>query len=200
MGGYSMEIYHDTLECLVAALEAKDFYTCGHSSRVADMSYDLASSIGITGAELEMIHIAAHLHDIGKIGIPDHILNKTNKLTEAEWTYIKKHPEIGYNILTRSRKLGKIANIILYHHERWDGKGYGKGLEGLNIPLGSRIICICDAIDAMTSDRSYRKAMPWHLCRLEIEKNKGLQFDPQLVESLDSLWLNWEYRIRQRCI
>lgn len=196
MENSSMEIYHDILECMVGALEAKDQYTCGHSNRVADMSYDLAKTIGINGTELEMIHIAAHLHDIGKIGISDNILNKSDKLTADEWEHIKKHPEIGHNILVRSKKLEYIAHIILFHHERWDGNGYGAGLKGEDIPLGSRIIGICDAIDAMTSNRAYRKAMPWTLCREEVKRNKGLQFDPRLVDALDFLWQPWESQNR----
>lgn len=186
------EIYHDVIECLVGALEAKDIYVSGHSSRVADMAYDLANKIGIKGRALEDIHIAAHLHDIGKIGIPDHILNKTEKLTIKEWLYIKKHPEIGYNILNRSDSLKDIANIVLYHHERWDGKGYCKGLIGEHIPLGSRIIAICDAIDAMASNRSYRSALSWEKCKQEVEINKGLQFDPFLVREIGDLWYTWE--------
>ncbi|AOT70818.1 HD-GYP domain-containing protein [Geosporobacter ferrireducens] len=186
------EIYHDVIECLVGALEAKDLYVSGHSNRVADMSYDLARKIGIQGKELEDIHIAAHLHDIGKIGVPDHILNKTEKLTMDEWLCIKKHPEMGYNILNRSDSLKDIANIVLYHHERWDGKGYCKGLTGEHIPLGSRVIAICDAIDAMTSSRSYRSAFSWEKCKQEVEINKGLQFDPYLVEEIGNLWDSWE--------
>ncbi|WP_432407431.1 HD-GYP domain-containing protein [Wukongibacter sp. M2B1] len=185
-------LYHDIIECLVGALEAKDLYTRGHSMRVGDMSYQLAKEIGIRGEELEMIHIAAHLHDIGKIGIPDKILNKKGKLTSSEWKAIKRHPEIGSNILERSDKLRKISKLVLHHHERWDGKGYPSGLKGKDIPLGSRIIAICDSIDAMTSQRSYRKSIPWNLCREEIKVNKGTQFDPFLVEAANGLWEYWK--------
>lgn len=186
------ELYHDIIECLVGALEAKDLYTRGHSMRVGDMTYQLAKKIGLKGEELEFIHIAAHLHDIGKIGVPDKILNKKGKLAENEWKAIKRHPEIGSNILNCSNKLRGISKLVLHHHERWDGKGYPCGLGGESIPLGSRIIAICDSIDAMTSSRSYRKALSWEVCRKEIKNNKGTQFDPLLVEAAEELWGCWE--------
>ena len=188
-GGHCFyKICHDIIECLVGALEAKDSYTCGHSSRVADMSYKLAKHMGIVGKYLEKIHISAHLHDIGKIGVPDMILNKHGKLLPDECRYIQEHPVIGYNILIRSKDLKDMAKIVLYHHERWDGSGYPWGLKGSDIPLGSRIIAICDAIDAMTSNRPYRKALSWNECRIEIIKNKGIQFDPTIVKSMESFW------------
>lgn len=187
----NIELYHDIIDCLVGALEAKDLYTSGHSRRVADMSYDLAKLLGIRGKELDDIHMAAHVHDIGKIGVPDYILNKAEKLSEHEWAYIKKHPEIGSNILDCSKTLKDISIIVLYHHERWDGGGYPLGLKFTDIPLGSRIISICDSIDAMTSQRAYRKALSWEECRQEIEINSGLQFDPKLVNATNQLWSTW---------
>lgn len=186
------ELYHDIIECLVGALEAKDVYTRGHSMRVGDMTYQFAKRIGLKGEELEFIHIAAHLHDIGKIGVPDKILNKKGKLIENEWKAIKRHPEIGSNILNCSNKLKGISKLVLHHHERWDGNGYPCGLGGEAIPLGSRIIAICDSIDAMTSSRAYRKALSWKACRKEIETNKGTQFDPLLVDVAEELWGWWE--------
>jgi len=188
----NFELYHDIIQCLVGALEAKDLYNRGHSMRVGDMSYQLAKKIGLKGEALESIHIAAHLHDIGKIGVADKILNKMGKLTHSEWKAIRRHPEIGSNILNCSDKLRKISKLVLSHHERWDGKGYPCGIKGDNIPLGSRIIAICDSIDAMTSERPYRRAMPWKKCREELELNAGTQFDPFLVESAKELWENWE--------
>lgn len=176
------EIYHDIIESLVTALEAKDNYTSGHSERVSFMSYKLSKALGIKGVELEDIHIAAHLHDIGKIGVPDRILNKSEKLLPHEWEQIKMHPKIGFNILSKSRKLKYISKIVLYHHERWDGRGYPQGLSGIAIPLGSRIIAVCDSIDAMTSDRPYRKALGFEECISEIIINSGLMFDPVVVQ------------------
>ncbi|MGH4123746.1 MAG: HD-GYP domain-containing protein [Clostridium sp.] len=176
------EIYHDIIESLVTALEAKDTYTSGHSERVAFTSYKLSKGLGIKGVELENIHIAAHLHDIGKIGVPDKILNKTEKLLPHEWEHIKMHPKIGFNILSKSKNLKYISKIVLYHHERWDGKGYPRGLSGIDIPLGSRIIAVCDSIDAMTSDRPYRKSMSFEESINEIINNSGLMFDPVVVQ------------------
>lgn len=191
-------LYHDIIECLAAALDAKDSYTCGHSLRVSDMSYDLAREIGIEGAKLESIHIAGHLHDIGKIGVPDYVLNKSTKLSEEEWRQIKKHPEYGYNILSKSSSLKEIAQIVLYHHERWDGKGYPEGLSGADIPIGARIIAVCDTIDAMTSARPYREPFSWEECRLEVERNTGLQFDSELVKAASCLWGKWESNSKQQ--
>ncbi|WP_373898647.1 HD-GYP domain-containing protein [Haloimpatiens sp. FM7315] len=176
------KLYHDVIESLVAALEAKDIYTKGHSDRVADMSYEISKKLGIKGVSLEQIHIAAHLHDIGKIGVPDKVLNKKGRLNPHELEYIKMHPRIGFDILSKSRTLKNISKIVLYHHERWDGKGYPEGISGLSIPIGSRIIAVSDAIDAMTSDRPYRKAMDLSSCLRELEVNKALMFDPIIVE------------------
>lgn len=147
------EIYHEIIECLITALEAKDPYTKGHSSRVADLAYSLGELLGLNGNMLEDLHLAAHLHDIGKIGIPDGVLNKVGPLTEEERRILQGHPVIGYQILARSSRLNYLATIVLHHHERWDGRGYPAGLKGEDIPLSSRIIAVCDAIDAMTSVR-----------------------------------------------
>lgn len=181
-------LYHDIIECLVGTIEAKDVYTNGHSERVADMAELLGKFLGFTGDKLERLHMAAHLHDIGKIGIPDSILNKEGKLNEEEWTIIKKHPKIGYDILVRSSKLVPIAKIVLYHHERWDGLGYPNMLKGNEIPLESRIIALCDTIDAMTSKRPYRYPLSFEDCRKEIEKNSGTQFDPKVVAAMNNCW------------
>lgn len=178
-------IYHDIIESLVAALEAKDIYTSGHSRRVAFLSYKLSKKLGLSGGDCENVHIAAHLHDIGKIGVPDKVLNKQGKLLPYEWDYMKMHPQIGYDILNKSKKLKHIAKMVLYHHERWDGKGYPYKLIQTDIPLGARIIAICDSIDAMTSDRPYRKAMEFETCIKEILINKAIMFDPYIVECIE---------------
>ena len=188
------DLFHDVIECLVAALEAKDVYTSGHASRVADMAYDLAKKIGMRGNRLDTIHIAGHLHDIGKIGIPDQVLNKKGRLLPHEWAQIQQHPEIGYNILRKSKRLDRMAKIVRFHHERWDGKGYPKGLKGESIPMGARIIAICDTVDAMTSLRSYREPFTWEYCKQEVAFNKGKQFDPVLVDAIGDLWGRWEKR------
>ncbi len=188
-------IIHGAVECLIAALDARDSISAGHSKRVADMSYDLSYEIGLRGEKLELVHLAAHLHDIGKIGIPDRILLKKGKLEAFEYFQVKRHPEIGYEILNKSKKLKNIAKIVLHHHERWDGRGYPCGLKGEDIPLESRIIAICDAIDAMLSNRPYRKAIDYNKCLFEIESNQYKQFDPQLVEPAKKLLAKWFYEI-----
>ena len=184
----SYPVFHDIIECLVAALEAKDCYTCGHSSRVAAMSLDLARALGMRGIALEDVHIAAHLHDIGKIGVSESVLHKPDRLSAQEWTKLQAHPVIGFNILRKSKALGKIPSIVLHHHERWDGRGYPPGLPGSQIPVGSRIIALADAIDAMTTARPYRVPLSWEDCYDEVQSNKGRQFDPLVVEAADQLW------------
>lgn len=188
------ELYHDTVHCLVNALEAKDIYTKGHSIRVGDMAFELSKELNLSERECEIIHISGHLHDIGKIGIPETILNKKGKLTNLEWKEMKRHPEIGYKILGESKRLEDIRNIVLTHHERWDGMGYPRALSGLDIPIGGRIIAICDSIDAMTSNRHYRNAFGWDYCWNEIIKNRGMQFDPYIVDKLKRLFFIWKDR------
>ncbi len=182
---------HDVIECLTTALDAKDPYTSGHSNRVANMTFDIAKYMGLKGSKLETIHLAAHLHDIGKIGISENVLNKVGKLLPEEWAEVKKHPEIGYNILSKSQYMKEVSKIVLHHHERWDGKGYPYGLKSTEIPLGSRIIAVADSIDAMTYDRPYRPAMSWKECKNEIILNRGIQFDPAVVKAIDYLGDKW---------
>lgn len=172
--------YHEIIECIVSALDAKDPYTAGHSQRVSDMALTLSALLELPQAEVERIHIAAHLHDIGKIGVPDAVLNKPDRLSGEEWEAMKKHPGIGAEILSKSRHLNELKEIVLYHHERYDGKGYPDGLKGKEIPVGARIIAICDSIDAMTSDRGYRGAYSLDHCYEEIKKNLGLMYDPDI--------------------
>lgn len=170
--------YHDIIECIASALDAKDSYTAGHSQRVSDMAHDICQLIGLSKEDTERIHIAAHLHDIGKIGIPDSVLKKPEKLNDEEWEQMKQHPQIGANILSKSHRLVELKEIVLHHHERYDGKGYPSGLKAEEIPVGARIIAICDSIDAMTSTRHYRNAMTLSQCYVEIERNLGKMYDP----------------------
>lgn len=172
--------YHEIIECIVGALDAKDPYTAGHSQRVSDMALKVCTLLDFKEEEVEEIHIAAHLHDIGKIGVPDDVLNKTDKLNEEEWTAMKKHPQIGADILSKSKHLNELKDIVLYHHERFDGTGYPQGLKGEKIPVGARIIAICDSIDAMTSNRSYRKAYTFEYCYTQIKENLGNMYDPRI--------------------
>lgn len=170
--------YHEIIDCITCALDARDPYTAGHSERVSDMTLKVCQLIGLKKDDISKIHIAAHLHDIGKIGVPDAILNKEGRLTDEEFGYIKKHPAIGAEILSKSNKLSELSDIVLMHHERYDGKGYPLGRKGVGIPIGARIIAICDSIDAITSNRCYRKAHDFQYCYDEIEKNLGKMYDP----------------------
>lgn len=161
--------YHDIVDCISSALDARDPYTGNHSRRVSDMACFLCGRLGISKTETQEIHIAGHLHDIGKIGIPDRVLLKSDRLDDEEWQLMKKHPGIGADILSKSKHFTRIAAIILHHHERWDGKGYPFGAKGEEIHLGARIIAVCDSIDAMASARAYRKALPLDVCRNETQ-------------------------------
>ncbi|MCX7657221.1 MAG: HD domain-containing protein [Oscillospiraceae bacterium] len=181
-------IYHDLIESIAAALDAKDSYTAEHSLRVGNMSLRVCRFLKIPELDAEIIHIAGHVHDIGKIGVPDYILNKNGKLTEEEWEIIKRHPQIGAKILKKSQSLKEISKIVLHHHERYDGKGYPCGLKGEEIPYGSRIIAICDSIDAMLSKRAYRESLSVLACKSEIEKNIGFMYDKEIAVCVLENW------------
>lgn len=181
-------IYHDLVDSIVAALEARDQYTANHSRRVSDMTEQACIALGMLEQDYEHIHMAAHVHDIGKIGIPDAILSKPDKLNDEEWSYIKMHPQIGADILSKSRTLQPLAEIVLHHHESWDGGGYPLGLRKSDIPWGSRIIAICDSIDAMMSSRVYRKALTSEQCKNEINKFSGRLYDPQITQCVLEHW------------
>jgi len=185
---YNNGMYHDIIMSMVAALEAKDLYTSGHSTRVANMAYNLGKVLGMTEKELKFIHIAGDLHDIGKIGVPDNVLNKPDKLESEEWELMKRHSNIGYNILSKASTFKDISQIVLYHHERWDGKGYPQGLKEEEIPFASRILAICDSIDAMKSDRPYRKCISDEICREEISKNQGIMYDSKIAGCMLDNW------------
>ena len=180
--------YHEIIDCITCALDARDPYTAGHSERVSDMVLKVCRLIGLKEKDIERIHIAAHLHDIGKIGVPDAVLKKEGRLTEEEFAYIKKHPLIGAEILGKSHALSELSDIVLMHHERFDGKGYPLGKSGADIPIGARIIAVCDSIDAMTSNRCYRKAHDFDYCYKEIEKNLGTMYDPMIGQYVLDNW------------
>ena len=167
---------------LAKTIDAKDKYTRGHSMRVAKYSGMLAERMGFPPEELEEITHMAMLHDSGKIGIPDAIINKPSRLTEDEYNVVKRHPVVGYEILSEMPEMGDIGIGARWHHERYDGKGYPDGLKGEEIPLPARIIGVADAYDAMTSNRSYRKYMTQELVRQEIQNGIGTQFDPKIAE------------------
>lgn len=170
------------LHSLTSAVDAKDAYTCGHSERVALISRALAQRAGLTDHQVQRIYMAGLLHDVGKIGVPEAVLQKAGKLTDEEFDLIKKHPEIGARILRDVKQVQDIIPGVLYHHERYDGRGYPAKLSGEDIPLMGRIICLADCFDAMTSSRTYRKALPIETALEEIRRNAGTQFDPRLAE------------------
>jgi response regulator RpfG family c-di-GMP phosphodiesterase len=176
------ESYKITLEALVAALDAREHETQAHSRRVQEYTLTLARRLGLTFDNLIQTGRGALLHDVGKIGVRDSILLKPGRLNEEEWIEMRKHPQIGYNILQSIGFLAPAARIVLCHQERWDGKGYPNGLAGSEIPLGARIFAIVDAMDAMTSDRPYRKAQSFEAALKEICSCAGTQFDPRLTD------------------
>jgi putative nucleotidyltransferase with HDIG domain len=191
------ESYNATLENLMTALDLRDVETFGHSLTVAKYCQALARILGIDGeATLDNIRSGALLHDIGKIAIPDSILKKPSRLSAAEWEKIRLHPALGYGLVKDIKLVKEVGNIVLYHHERYDGRGYPKGLKGEAIPLEARIFALADALDAITSHRPYRKERDFQTARKDIEKNSGTQFDPRVVRAFCSVRLeDWE-RIR----
>lgn len=166
------------MQSLAGAIDAKDKYTKGHSQRVAMYAREIAKRYGYDDEKQDDIYFAGMLHDIGKIGIPNEIINKTGKLTDEEYEMIKTHPVIGAEILSNISEIPNIAVGARWHHERYDGKGYPDGLKGKDIPELARIIGVADAYDAMTSKRSYRDVLSQKIVRAEIEKGIGTQFDP----------------------
>lgn len=181
-------LYHDIIDCIIAALEARDRNTADHSRRVSDMCEQVCRLMRLTQGETEKIHMAAHVHDIGKIGIADSVLIKPGKLNEHEWKIIMEHPEIGAHILSRSQGLSEVAHIVLCHHEKWDGTGYPNKIGQYDIPLGARIIAICDSIDAMMNERAYRKSLTSEQCKKEIINNSGIMYDPSIVSIVANNW------------
>ena len=192
-------LFLQTVAALSEAVDAKDRYTSGHSRRVAEYARRIAERMGKSEREQEEIFQAGLLHDVGKIRVPAEIINKPGKLTEEEFALIKIHPVTGYHILHEVSEDTLIAISAKYHHERYDGKGYPNGLIGENIPEIARILGVADSYDAMTSNRSYRDALPQEVVRKEIENGKGSQFDPQIADiMLQMIDEDTEYRMRQQ--
>ncbi len=174
--------YIQIVQALAASVDAKDRYTHGHSSRVAAYSREIARRAGLSEAEQDSIYMMGLLHDVGKIGIQDAIINKTGRLTDEEYAEIKTHPVVGYEILRNIEDYPELMVGARWHHERYDGGGYPDGLAGDDIPEVARIIAVADTYDAMTSNRSYRKALSQEVVRAEIENCKGSQFDPRFAD------------------
>ncbi len=179
--------YDDTLEALGSALDLKDAETEGHCQRVTAFTISIARSVPVPAPYLAVLARAAFLHDIGKMAVPDSILRKPGPLNDDEKAIMRTHCEIGYNVLTRIPFLRDAAEIVLAHQEFFDGTGYPRGLRAEQIPLGARIFSIADAMDAMISDRPYRKALPLSHAREEIRRCAGTQFDPKVVEVFMSI-------------
>ena len=179
--------YLACIQGLINALEAKDPSTKGHSLRIAHFSREIGRSLSFSKDRRDRLEIAARLHDIGKIGLPEQILNKREPLTEEEWTLVRRHPAIGAEILHGIPALKDVSRLVEAHHERFDGRGYPHGLMGEDIPLESRIISVADTFDAMISIRPYRRQLTGEQALGEVCRSAGSQFDPRVVEAFKSI-------------
>lgn len=181
---------HQFAESLGNAVDARDSDTFNHSWEVAELSRMIAETLGLSVRQVETIHLAGHLHDIGKIGIPDAVLKKKGKLNDEEWILMKRHPDIGAVIIRPIEAFasrGGVADMILSHHERFDGTGYPRGLKGYLIPLGARIIAAADTLSALLQNRHYRNGTSLEAALIEIRGCSGTQFDPAVVLALQSI-------------
>ncbi len=181
---HQKHLFLSTVKCLVATIEASDNYTGGHSVRVAEFAKTMAVCMGLPEDEVEQVELAAFLHDVGKIGIPERILNKSSAFNEEEIKIMRSHPAAGADILSKIDGMEEIADVVRHHHERFDGKGYPDGLKGSEIPLGARILCVADTIDAITTNRSYRKKRTFDVALSELVRCSGAQFDPEIIKVL----------------
>ena len=177
------ESYLATIEALATALELRDTATQGHCRRVTRYTLAAAHRMDVEEETLEQIHWGALLHDVGKIGVPDAILLKPSPLLPEEWQLMMRHPDLGYDLLRTVPFLTVALSIVRFHHERYAGGGYPLGLEGEEIPFGARLFAVADALDAITVDRPYQRARSWDEARAEIERNRGTQFDPTVVDA-----------------
>ncbi|HEV8633639.1 MAG TPA: HD-GYP domain-containing protein [Chloroflexota bacterium] len=177
------EAHDAVVGALVGLLDMRDQETEGHCQRVAALSVAVGRALGLDASELGELHRGALLHDIGKVGVPDAILRKAGPLTRAEWTEMRRHPELGHRILRAIPSLARAAEVVLQHHERYNGRGYPAGLRGEGIALGARIFAVADAFDAMTSARPYRPALDRAAALAEVARQRGRQFDPAVVDA-----------------
>jgi len=176
------DMFMGTLRSLVNAIDAKDAYTCGHSERVAYLGRELGKAAGLDDGQVERLYLSGLLHDVGKIGVPEAVLTKPGRLTDEEFDTIKAHPRMGARILEDIRQVQDLIPGVLYHHERWDGRGYPDKLAGMDIPLFGRLLCLADSFDAMSSTRTYREALPLEKVLKEVLDCAGTQFDPELAK------------------
>ena len=201
--GYQKEIelVRQTTFALVEAIDAKDSYTKGHSKRVAEYSVKIAEKAGKSKEELEKLYLMTLLHDVGKIGIPDAIINKEGRLTDEEYEVIKTHPIVGNEILSKISISPELTIGAHYHHERYDGRGYPEGLFGEEIPEFARIIAVADTYDAMASKRSYRNVLPIETIRSEFLKGIGTQFDPKYAKiMIDIIDSEGDYQMKEKIL
>ncbi len=189
--------YENTLMALVSALDAREHETSDHSIRVVEYTVAIANMLGLKGGELEEIGRGALLHDIGKIGVPDAVLLKPGKLTPDEWVEMRKHPDIGFHMIEPIPFLSVPATIVLSHQERWDGQGYPRNLARNEIHIGARIFAVADTLDAMTSDRPYRKGTTFANAVAEITRCGGSQFDPDVVKAFNAIGETGLIRIKE---
>jgi len=180
-----MALMHELAASLGKAIDAKDPHTLAHSEEVAEVARVLAVGLGLGEGLAHAIHVAGHLHDIGKIGVPDAVLGKPGRLTPNEWERMKAHPSMGAEILAPLSCLAEmgVVGMVGAHHERFDGQGYPRGLRGRDIPLGARVISVADSLSAMLQARPYRPAMTFDAASREIGRCAGAQFDPAVVEA-----------------
>ncbi|MBQ9365759.1 MAG: HD-GYP domain-containing protein [Schwartzia sp.] len=187
------------VEAIAEAIDAKDSYTKGHSDRVANYAKEIGRRYGYSEKQQDELYMMGLLHDVGKIGVPDAVINKPGKLTDEEFSLIKKHPVIGWQILCKTKELARLAMGTRWHHEKFDGAGYPDRIAENDIPEEARIIAVADAYDAMTSRRSYRDVLTQDVVRKEIEKGKGTQFDPAFADiMLQMIDEDHDYRMRDR--
>lgn len=187
------------LHDLADMIDRRDPHTVGRSKRVADLARAVALKLGMSADDAEMVYLAARVLDVGKLSLRTTIFAKPGPLTEAEWREVRTHPQVGAALLSRFPEYVAERDLVLYHHERWDGRGYPHGLRGEQIPLGARVIAVADAFDAMLSDRSFRRALAPEVVREELRRGRGTQFDPKVIDALFAV-LNSQPEFSQRVV
>jgi HD-GYP domain-containing protein (c-di-GMP phosphodiesterase class II) len=180
------------IDALAMLVDARDSYTGTHAQDVSRLAHAVALQLGLGAGEAQLISVAARLHDVGKVAVPDAILRKQGTLTEEEWAIMRTHPVVGAEVVGLIPALRPIAPIVRAHHERVDGSGYPDGLPAREIPLGARVIAVADAFSAMTSDRPYRTALAHDVALLELRTNAGTQFDPAVLDAFEAILLEAE--------
>jgi putative nucleotidyltransferase with HDIG domain len=191
------QAYMESIQTLRYTVEAKDTYTRGHSDRVSEYSVLIGQKLGLSEEDIKRLRVGGLFHDVGKIGVPDSILQKNARLTDDEYSEIKNHPTIGAHILSTASIFQDILPIVKHHHERYDGNGYPGRLKGNEIPYLARIAAVADSFDAMTSRRVYRDSLPIDVVIAELEKNKGTQFDPEIADAFLDILKNDYDKIKE---